>query len=119
VLTLLGREKPIRGFLGHVEPTFDWTLRDAETGQGLGGMIVTGISTNLYAGQPLGYALHDYRSGVGVLHSDWQTLNDRLNNADTTVREALTRTRLTALDRQSLVLLGDPTATLPDLASAP
>ena len=119
VLALLGGEKPIRGFLGHVEPTFDWTLRDAETGQGLGGLIVKGISTNLYAGQPLGYALNEYRAGVGVLHGDWQHLNDRLNNADTTVREALTRTRLTALDRQSLVLLGDPTATLPDLASAP
>lgn len=119
VLTLLGRKRPIRGFLGHVEPTFDWTLRDAETGQGLGGLIVEGVSTNLYAGQPLGYALNDYRAGVGVLHGDWQHLNDRLNNADVTVRKALTRTRLTALDRQSLVLLGDPTATLPDLASAP
>ena len=30
---LLGAEKPLRAFLGHVEPTFDWTLRDPETGQ--------------------------------------------------------------------------------------
>lgn len=119
VLALLGRPAPIRGFLGHVEPTFDWTLRDAETGQGLGGLIVQGVSTNLFAGQPIGYALEQYRAGVGVLHSDWQDLNDRLNGGDTSVREALTRTRLTALDRQSLVLLGDPTATLPDLARAP
>jgi hypothetical protein len=25
---LLGAEKPLRAFVGHVEPTFDWTLRD-------------------------------------------------------------------------------------------
>lgn len=119
VLDLLSRPAPIRGFFGHVEPTFDWTLRDDFTGQGLGGHIVAGMSTNLFAGQPLGYALDDYRAGVGVLHTDWQGLFDRLNAGDTSVREALTRTRVTALDRQSLVLLGDPTATLPDLATAP
>ncbi len=119
VLALLGRPAPIRGFFGHVEPTFDWTLRDSFTGQGLGGHIVAAMSTNLFAGQPLGYVLDEYRAGVGVLHTDWQGLFDRLNAGDTSVRDALTRTRVTALDRQSLVLLGDPTATLPDLATAP
>jgi hypothetical protein len=30
---LLGAAKPLRAFIGHVEPTFDWTLRQPETGQ--------------------------------------------------------------------------------------
>ncbi|MGH7305916.1 MAG: hypothetical protein ACRELZ_21735, partial [Candidatus Rokuibacteriota bacterium] len=30
---LLGGEKPARAFVGHVEPTFDWTLRDPVNGQ--------------------------------------------------------------------------------------
>jgi hypothetical protein len=29
---LLGAAKPMRAFIGHVEPTFDWTIRDPKTG---------------------------------------------------------------------------------------
>lgn len=118
-LSLLGRPDPIRGFLGHVEPTFDLTLKVDETGQYLGGAIVDALSTNAFAGQPLGYAFADYRSGVGELHSQWAALHDVLAGGDTSVRDALTRLRLTAIDRQSLVLLGDPTVTLPTLPGAP
>lgn len=110
---LLGRANPVRAVLGHVEPTFDWTLRVAETGQGLGGYLARALSTNLYLGRdPIGYALRDYRAGVGELHSQWASLYDELNKGRTEVRDTLTRLRLTAIDRQSLVLLGDPTVTL-------
>lgn len=117
-IALLGRAQPVRAVLGHVEPTFDWTLRVSETGQGLGGALVAGMSTNLFNGQPIGYALDAYRSGVGVLHTQWAGLHDALAGGDTSVRDRLTRLRLSAIDRQSLVLLGDPTVTLPMLASA-
>jgi hypothetical protein len=112
-LALLGRDRPVRAVFGHVEPTFDWTLRVAETGQALGGDLVAGMSTNLFAGQPLGYVLDAYRAGVGVLQSQWAELRAQLDNGDTSVRDRLTRLRLSAIDRQSLVLLGDPTVTLP------
>lgn len=111
-LRLLGRAHPVRAVLGHVEPTFDWTLRDAETGQGLGQDIVTAMSTNLHHGFPLGFAFTSYRSGVGQLHTSWAKAFDRLSAGEVTMRPVLTRLRLTALDRQSLVLLGDPTVTL-------
>ena len=101
--------------LGHVEPTFDWTLRVAETGQGLGGHIVSALSTNLFDGQPVGYAFSDYRAGVGELYAQWATVHAQLAAGRTEVRENLTRLRLSAVDRQSLVLLGDPTVTLPPL----
>jgi hypothetical protein len=105
----------VRAVIGHVEPTFDWTLRVAETGQGLGHDIVSALSSNIYAGQPLGLAFADYRAGVGVLHTDWAQAQSALAGGDTSVRPTLTRLRLTALDRQSLVLLGDPTVALPAL----
>jgi hypothetical protein len=118
-VALLGRERPVRAVLGHVEPTFDWTLRDERTGQGLGGQLVAALSSQLHTGVPVGLAFKDYREGVGQLLADWQETYDRLNAGDLSVRPQLTRLRLTAVDRQSLVLLGDPTVTLPDLASAP
>jgi len=114
-LRLLGRKRPVRAVYGHVEPTFNWTLRVPETGQGLGHHIVAALSSNLYSQQPVGLTFADYRAGVGILHSQWADLYQDLANGDTSVREALTRLRLTALDRQSLVLLGDPTVTMPPL----
>lgn len=68
---------------------------------------------------PVGYAFSDYRAGVGELHSQWAALLDKLAQGLTEVRENLTRLRLSAIDRQSLVLLGDPTVTLPPLEGAP
>ena len=118
-IRLLGRAHPVRAVIGHVEPTFDWTLRDAETRQGFGNEIVTALSTNLHHEQPVGYAFNGYRAGVGELHSQWAAAFDELARGDVTVRSRLTRLRLTAFDRQSMVLLGDPTTTLPPLANAP
>jgi hypothetical protein len=112
-LRLLGRKRPVRAVYGHVEPTFNWTLRVPETGQGLGHHIVAALSSNLYHQEPVGLAFAEYRSGVGELHSQWAEDQQKLADGDTSVRETLTRLRLTALDRQSLVLLGDPTVTMP------
>ena len=64
-------EHPIRAVYGHVEPTFNWTLRVLETGQGLGHHIVAALSSNLYHQQPVGLTFADYRAGVGELHDPW------------------------------------------------
>jgi hypothetical protein len=119
VTRMLGRQRPVRAVVGHVEPTFDWTLRVAETRQGLGGEIVAALSTNLYAGQPIGHAFSDYRTAVGELHTQWVSAAEQRAAGDQTQRPRLTRLRLSALDRQSMVLLGDPTVTLPPLAGVP
>ena len=114
-LRLLGRPDPVRAVVGHVEPTFSWTLKADVTGQLLGGTLVTALTSNLHHGQPVGYAFDHYRRGVGQLYAEWATGRVRLEQGDTSGLEALTRVRLTAVDRQSLVLLGDPTVTLPPL----
>ncbi|MGV1003734.1 MAG: hypothetical protein ACOYEV_02985 [Candidatus Nanopelagicales bacterium] len=109
---LLGRLNPVRAVFGHVEPTFDWTLRVPTTGQGLGGDIVRALTSNAYAGQPLAYAFDSYRAGIGQLHTRYADLRADLAGGDADVRDELTWLRLTALDRQALVMLGDPTVTL-------
>ncbi|MGW3291078.1 hypothetical protein ACWDR3_41235 [Streptomyces sp. NPDC001002] len=115
-LRVLGRENPVRAVLGHVEPTFSWTLEVGSTGQFLGRRIVTALSSRLYGGVPLAHAFADYRADVGQLYYDWFALQAQLNDdADGSVLDEMRRIRLAALDRQSLVLLGDPTVSLPAL----
>lgn len=114
-LRLLGRENPVRAVLGHVEPTFDWTLRDENTKQLFGGTLVKALSANLFSGQPVGLAFDQYRRQIGLLNTTYHSVHNKLAGGDTSVRATLTRLRLTALDRQALVLLGDPTVALPSI----
>ncbi|MFG2974380.1 hypothetical protein ACGFYY_15475 [Streptomyces sp. NPDC048331] len=114
-LELLGRPHPVRAVLGHVEPTFSWTLQVDETGQKLGERIAAALSSHLYDGEPLGLALSEYRADVGELNTQLDELRTRLATGHKEVLPAMTRLRLSALDRQSLVLLGDPTVTFPPL----
>lgn len=116
-LALLGRPSPVRAVFGHVEPTFDWTLRVAETGQPLGELVVAALSTNLFFGRPVGLILEEYREGIGVLLASWAERREKLARGCTGLRDLLTELRLTAIDRQSLVLLGDPTVAVPRLAT--
>ena len=115
---LLGRPNPLRAFIGHVEPTFDWTLRDELNRQPLTAGIQQALYNRLYQPWPVGLAFDPYHRGVGELYAQWVKLTDRLQaKGDTTVLPDATRVRLTAIDRESLVILGDPTATLPPLPS--
>ena len=113
VLRMLGRPKPVRAIFGHVEPTFDWSLRDPESGQNFATELITGLSSNLHHGTPLGQILADYRNGIGVLNTKWANGRRDFRAGDDALLSQMTRWRLTAIDRQSLVLLGDPTVTLP------
>ena len=115
---LLGGSKPLRAFIGHVEPTFDWTLRDELNRQPLTTGIQQELYNRLYQPWPVGLAFDPYHRGVGELYTQWVKLKDRLDErGDITVLPDATRVRLTAVDRESLVVLGDPTATLPPLPS--
>ena len=115
-LRLLSRPAPVRAVVGHVEPTFSWTLQADGTGQLLGGTLVTGLTSNLHLGQPLGLVFDHYRRGIGQLYGQWAEQRVKLEKGDVSVLETLTRFRLTTVDRQSLVLLGDPTVALANLA---
>jgi hypothetical protein len=47
---LLGAERPLRAFVGHVEPTFDWTLRDPTNKQVLTHVMCAALYDKLYEG---------------------------------------------------------------------
>ncbi len=112
---LLGASKPLRAFVGHVEPTFDWTLKEPQTGQIRTDALIKALYNRLYQPYPIGRTFEEcHRQGpmLGMIHkqskSDFNMGQDRLE-------EALAA-RLVAQDLESLVILGDPTAILPSLA---
>ncbi len=116
---LLGSRAPLRAFIGHVEPTFDWTLRQPETGEVLTASVTEALYQDLYQPglpMPIGLALHRVFDEAGAYFGEWaqarQDVNDNLPGAF----ERALYTQLVAMDRQSLVILGDPTVALPPLA---
>jgi hypothetical protein len=109
---LLGAPNPLRAFVGHVEPTFDWTLQDPETGHVLTASIRDALYSRLYLGEPIGWALRECFGQVGQLLSQWSHAVAAVN-AENDARDRACAFLLTALDRQSMVLLGDPTVRLP------
>jgi hypothetical protein len=119
---LLGAKRPLRAFVGHVEPTFDWTLRHKENKQPL----TTALQQTLYDGmyrarpEPVGLAFKRVFAHVGQLFAQYHLAKQRTLAIDPDVRlrarAAALRTQLGALDRQACVILGDPTVALPPLA---
>ncbi len=114
---LLGAERPLRAFIGHVEPTFDWTLYIPDTGQHVVTRLVRGIYPGFFQRRPLGVALSEYYTDVAALYGKLSDARIDVDAALLGARERATYYKLTALDRESLVILGDPTAMLPPLPS--
>jgi hypothetical protein len=113
---LLGAEKPLRAFVGHVEPTFDWTLRDPTNKQVVTHVLCSALYKKLYqeyARNPIGWALQQVYQEAGNFYGAWQNaLRDIDKNIAGSRDWALYR-QLVAMDRQTLVILGDPTVALP------
>jgi len=108
---LLGAASPARAFIGHVEPTFNWTVRLPKTGQALTDVLVSAIE-NLNRGEPVAYAFRDRMIQAGsLLTSHDRARSDYINGAQN--EEELLRLKLSALDIQSTVILGDPAVALP------
>jgi hypothetical protein len=108
---LLGAERPLGAFVGHVEPTFNWTLRDPKNRQVVTAGLVHALYNRLFAArpEPVGLALERVYDQVGERFSDWRDAVERVNEGDAAARSAATLAQLTALDLQSIVILGDPT----------
>lgn len=113
---LLGAEHPLAAFIGHVEPTFDWTLRDPDTNQVMtDSLIIDTLFTALHGQDrpPVGLALDGYYDAVAGLLLDHvdavAAFNGHEAGADARARKA----KLLAMDRLAMVILGDPTVRLP------
>lgn len=112
---LLGSQAPLRAFVGHVEPTFDWTLRQPDTGQVLTGAVTDALYRDLYQPglpMPIGLALRSVFEEAGAYFTEWANNRNEVNdNVPGAIDRAL-YSNLVAMDRQSLVILGDPTVSL-------
>lgn len=111
---LLGGAAPARAFIGHVEPTFDWTLRDPVNGQTTTAHIIEAFYNQLHlkTRPPLGLAMQTYYRSVGGLWRDVARTYPKVNRMTPGATATLSRLRLIASDLESMVLLGDPTVTL-------
>ena len=108
---LLGAEHPARAFVGHVEPTFDYTIRQPETAQALTTGLVRALHDALYQEhQPgrVGHAFRPYFDPIATAASQQVTLR-RDYDLGRQVEQQLLTVYLTARDRMSTVILGDPT----------
>lgn len=115
-LALLGAKQPARAFVGHVEPTFDWTLQDEDTNRSVVEDLVDGLYSGLLLGRSVGRAMAPFQIGAGPLAAALvNTSRPGVLNGSIGADVAL-RQRIRYLDRRSLVVLGDPAAALPSLA---
>ena len=114
-VALLGAEKPLRAFVGHVEPTFDWTLRDPQTDQVVAHALQTALYDRLYQADrpPIGWALEEVFDEAGAFFGAWREAKDRIDEGDAGAADEAMYQQLVAMDRQSVVVLGDPAVGLP------
>jgi hypothetical protein len=110
---LLGAEQPARAFIGHVEPTFDWTLRNSDTRQMLTDSLGRAFYNELYQPSPIGHAVRQCYDRLSPLYASYDAELLAFGRGEIASRDALLRDLLCARDVQSTVILGDPTAAFP------
>lgn len=117
--TLLGAPRPLAAFLGHVEPTFDWTLRDPRNGQLLTQMLQRALYNDLYRtgpATPIGLAVARVFRESGAYYAAWRESQIDVNAGIGSAQNWALYNQLVAMDRQTLVIIGDPTVGLPRLS---
>ena len=116
-LALLSAPKPLRAFVGHVEPTYDWTIRHGPSKHALTADLVEGLYTDVMLGRPIGWAMRAHHSRAGADAGEHDEVRQKVLVGQASADLAL-RPRLSYLDRRSLVVLGDPAAAIPSTATA-
>jgi hypothetical protein len=122
---LLGAKRPARAFIGHVEPTFDWTLRDPKSRQPLAKTLVRALYNDLFEVDrdsllptPIGLALAAVFEEAAKFFALWSDAIAEIDGGAESARNTALYRKLVALDRQGTVILGDPAVALPLKGSA-
>lgn len=112
---LLGASRPLRGFIGHVEPTFDYSVEHPNTGQWLTQPLLRTFYEGLFAGEPIGHALDlCRRTAASLLHAQ-RAAERALALTGENRRGEFLALNLMAGDWNAFVLLGDPACAIPKL----
>ena len=112
---LLGAKRPLRAFVGHVEPTFDWTIRFPWDGQRMTAGLVGALYDGLCGGEPVGHALRRVWGPIGSIASALQQARKLINAGQARREEGLTSAlylQVVWRDREGTVILGDPVAAI-------
>lgn len=105
---LLGSSEPLRAFIGHVEPTFDWTLRQVLTGQFLTWPISNSLYNEFYQpGQTVGLAFRSLYGRLSGMYGVYDAESRKFTSGQDT-RSAMLLSLLLIRDVKSMVILGDP-----------
>lgn len=112
---LLGAARPLRGFVGHVEPTFDYSVQHPMTGQWLTQPILRAFYEGLFAGEPIGHALDGVRRTFASLLNAQRAAERSLAAAGEDRRSEFLALNLMAGDWNAFVLHGDPACAIPKL----
>jgi hypothetical protein len=114
---LLGAPRPLRAFVGHVEPTFNWTMEFPPNRQLLTSDLEAAVYDGIAAALPVGLALSIYYRPIGTMLLNHSRAVSAVNTArpgaetDAVIDSALYG-KVTAYDRAATVLLGDPAVAL-------
>ena len=111
---LLGDEKPLRAFIGQVEPTFNWTLQ-ADTGQVLTSAFCQALYDGMHHKKPMtvGMAFEGLYHNAASYYSRFVALQGKAAKENKDDMTGAIRAKLIAQDLESLVILGDPTVSVP------
>jgi hypothetical protein len=114
-LRMLAAEKPARAFIGHVEPTFDCTLRNNDSGELFTQPIVDALYTQLLQQNSAGFAMQSLLGPLASVNSAFLNAKRDFKGGDDELAQLLIYS-LAGVDIEGTVLLGDPTVRLPKLA---
>jgi hypothetical protein len=112
---MLAAEKPARAFIGHVEPTFDCTLRNNDSGELFTQPIVDALYTQLLQQNSAGFAMQSLLGPLASVNSAFLNAKRDFKGSDDELAQLLIYS-LAGVDIEGTVLLGDPTVRLPKLA---
>jgi hypothetical protein len=114
---LLGAGKPLRAFIGQVEPTFNWTMSFPPNQQALTSDLEAAVYDGICSGLPIGLAMGRYYQPIGSLLINHgralRQFNTSAGRAAATALDMALYSKVTAYDRASTVILGDPTVAIP------
>jgi hypothetical protein len=79
-------------------------------------ILQAALYNNLYQQDmrtPIGYALREVYKEAGAFYGAWQDAVRKINDNVTGMRDWALYRQLVAMDRQTMVILGDPTVAMP------
>ncbi len=115
-LGLLRAKQPLRAFVGHVEPTFDFSLSYPEHLIPTTASLQQALYNGLYQRkrEPVGLAMRRWWNRYGELLGVFDRSHQKYESGqDEEATPELVWSRLAAQDVKTTVILGDPVVTLP------